>query len=126
MRDHLKASLFVKSQLRSYLQSYPCPSNIKLPMDFLIGIPFVVQNVTSLLLAFEYTGKMLHAFARVQHSIIKVKPLTGDFDFSYVTGASCIFPCVLLHILRAVNFICHTYSSLLWITGVSICFFHFT
>lgn len=115
--------MFIMSQVRSHLQSYPCPTNMNFLWNFgfLVGISFVVQIVTGLLLASRYTSEMSHAFASVQH-IIREVSFGWEFRFLHATGASCVFLCLFLHILRALVFSSYTYLSLTWITGLIIYF----
>ena len=115
--------MFIMSQVRSHIQSYPCPTNMNFLWNFgfLLGISFVVQIVTGLLLASRYTSEMSHAFASVQH-IIREVSFGWEFRFLHATGASCVFLCLFLHILRALVISSYTYLSLTWITGLIIYF----
>nr|AMD11864.1 cytochrome b [Choleoeimeria sp. JRB-2016] len=111
------------SQVRSHLQSYPCPTNINFLWNFgfLLAISFVVQIVTGLLLASRYTSEITQAFASVQH-IIREVSFGWEFRFLHATGASCVFFCLYLHILRALVFSSYTYLCLTWISGLVIYF----
>lgn len=123
MPGQLNSFMFIISQVRSHLQSYPCPTNMNFLWNFgfLVGISFVVQIVTGLLLASRYTSEMSHAFASVQH-IIREVSFGWEFRFLHSTGASCVFLCLFIHILRALVCSSYTYLSLTWITGLIIYF----
>ena len=88
---------------------------------FLLGISFVVQIVTGLLLASRYTSDMSNAFSSVQH-IIREVSFGWEFRFLHATGASCVFLCLFLHILRALAMSSYVYLSLTWTTGLIIYF----
>ena len=82
MPGQLNSFMFIMSQVRSHLQSYPCPTNMNFLWNFgfLAGISFVVQIVTGLLLASRYTSEMSHAFASVRH-ILKEVSFGWEFRF---------------------------------------------
>nr|AOX48585.1 cytochrome b [Eimeria sp.]AOX48588.1 cytochrome b [Eimeria sp.] len=109
--------------VRSHLQSYPCPSNLNFLWNFgfLLAISFVIQLITGLLLATRYTSEMSHAFASVQH-IMREVSFGWEFRFLHATGASCVFLCLFMHILRALYISSYTYHSRGWITGLIIYF----
>ena len=88
---------------------------------FFLGISFVVQIVTGLLLASRYTSDMSNAFSSVQH-IIREVSFGWEFRFLHATGASCVFLCLFLHILRALAMSSYVYLSLTWTTGLIIYF----
>ena len=115
--------MFIMSQVRSHIQSYPCPTNVNFLWNFgfLLGISFVVQIVTGLLLASRYTSDMSNAFSSVQH-IIREVSFGWEFRFLHATGASCVFLCLFLHILRALAMSSYVYLSLTWTTGLIIYF----
>ena len=115
--------MFFISQVRSHLQSYPCPTNINFLWNFgfLLGITFVLQILTGLLLASRYTSEMSHAFSSVQH-ILREVSFGWEFRFLHATGASLVFVCLFLHILRALVTSSYMYLSLTWISGLIIYF----
>lgn len=84
-----------------------------------MGISFVIQIVTGLLLASRYTSDISHAFESVQYITREVN-YGWQFRLLHIIGASCVFLCIFLHILRALVFSSYTYLSMTWITGLVI------
>lgn len=123
MPGQLNSFALLIALVRSHLQSYPCPTNINFLWNFgfLTGISFFVQIITGLLLATRYTSEISHAFASVQH-IMREVSFGWEFRLLHATGASCVFLCIFLHILRALVFSSYTYLNLTWITGLMIYF----
>ena len=115
--------MFLIAQARSHLQSYPCPTNINFLWNFgfLVGVAYMVQIVTGLLLASRYTSDMDHAFASIHH-IVREVSFGWEFRFLHATGASCVFLFIFMHILRAIVFSSYTYLSLTWLSGLVIYF----
>lgn len=116
------SSFLIVSQAKSHLQYYPCPLNINFLWNFgfLIGIAFIIQIVTGILLASRYTADSDLAFYSVQHI---VREVNCGFLFRYLhsTGASLVFICFFLHILRALNG-SFVYLPITWISGLLIFF----
>lgn len=111
------------SQVKSHLQSYPCPTNINFLWNFgfLVGICFVTQILSGLILACRYTSEVSNAFTSVQHIIREIN-YGWQFRFMHSTGASFVFICLFLHILRALVFSSYIYLGFTWISGLIIYF----
>lgn len=111
-------------QVRSHLQSYPCPLNINALWNFgfLLGISFVLQIITGLLLASRYASDTTHAFESVQ-LITKEVYYGWEFRLLHIIGASLIFLCIFIHILRAFVFASYIYLCMTWLTGLVIYLF---
>ena len=112
---------FILTQVKSHLQTYPCPTNINFLWNFgfLAGVTFFLQIFTGLLLASRYTAELSHAFLSVQH-IVREVVFGWQFRFFHATGASLVFVCLFMHMMRALVFNSFVYLPQTWLTGIAI------
>nr|YP_010213998.1 cytochrome b [Klossia helicina]UBN07448.1 cytochrome b [Klossia helicina] len=111
------------NQVKAHLQTYPCPLNINFLWNFgfLIAITFLVQIVTGVLLASNYTPDITLAFYSVQY-IIREVGSGWYFRYLHSTGASFVFALTYLHILRALAGGSCFYLPVTWTSGLVLFF----
>ena len=111
------------SLAKAHLKLYPCPTNLNFLWNFgfLLAVTYILQIFTGLILASRYTSDISHAFASVQH-ILREVSFGWEFRFLHATGASCVFFCTFIHILRSLHIRSYAYHSLAWNSGLCIYF----
>ncbi|KAF8818755.1 cytochrome b [Cardiosporidium cionae] len=106
--------------IRSHLQSYPCPVNLNLmwTFGFLIGMTFVIQILTGLIVAIHYTADISTAAYSVQHL---AREFTNGWFYRnmHAIGSSFVFALMYLHMIRSL-FYGSSVVSLTWISGIVI------
>nr|WPT27025.1 cytochrome b [Haemoproteus sp. LD-2023a] len=111
---------YIINLVKSHLIVYPCPQNINSLWNygFILGIIFVIQIITGVLLATRYSPEMDYAYYSVQHIL---RELWNGWFYRYMhaTGASFVFIITYLHILRGLNY-SYIYLPLSWISGLVI------
>lgn len=98
---------------------YPTPSNLSYSWSFgsLVGLFFVLQIITGVLLAMQYTPHIEWAFASVEHIMTDVKG-GAFFRYFHANGASAIFILLYLHIARNLYYQSYLTRKVLWHSGV--------
>ena len=117
LKKHPVLSLF-----NTYLVDSPLPSNINYLWSFgsILGICFVVQLVTGILLAMHYTPHVDLAFLSVEH-IMRDVNYGWLLRYMHANGASMFFMMVYIHIARGLYYGSYTHPrELLWSVGVFI------
>jgi len=112
----------ISSQVRSHLQFYPCPININFfwNFGFLVGIAFVVQIVTGIVLALRYTSA--NSFESVIHIMREVQ-FGWLFRLIHASGASFVFIFLYLHMGRGLfGSSSASYLPMAWISGIILYF----
>src|SRR5205823_5559828 len=116
MNIHQKKGSFIVA--KAHLMSYSCPLNINFLWNFgfLISITFIIQIITGVILACNYTPDIQFAYYSVQHIVREV--CSGWFFRNiHATGASFVFIFSYLHILRALGGSCY-YLPVSWFSGL--------
>jgi len=100
----------------------PTPLNISFMWNFgsLLGLCLIIQIISGLFLAIQYTPNVLNAFYRIIY--IRRDVNWGWFlRILHSNGASMFFICLYIHIGRGLYYISYNFL-LTWITGVVILF----
>jgi len=100
----------------------PTPLNISFIWNFgsLLGLCLIIQIISGLFLAMQYTPNVLNAFYRIIY-------ISRDVNWGWFlrilhsNGASIFFICLYIHIGRGLYYISYNFL-LTWITGVIILF----
>jgi len=100
----------------------PTPLNISFIWNFgsLLGLCLIIQIISGLFLAIQYTPNVLNAFYRIIY-------ISRDVNWGWFlrilhsNGASIFFICLYIHIGRGLYYISYNFL-LTWITGVIILF----
>lgn len=112
----------VLALVNTYLVDSPLPSNINYLWSFgsILGICFVVQLVTGIMLAMHYTPHVDLAFLSVEH-IMRDVNYGWLLRYMHANGASMFFMMVYIHIARGLYYGSYTHPrELLWSVGVFI------
>jgi ubiquinol-cytochrome c reductase cytochrome b subunit len=112
----------VLSILNTFLVDSPLPTNINYLWSFgsILGLCFVVQLVTGILLAMHYTPHVDLAFISVEH-IMRDVNYGWLLRYVHANGASMFFMMVYIHIARGLYYGSYTHPrELLWSVGVII------
>lgn len=102
------------------LVEIPAPTNISIWWNFgsLLGLCLIIQIVTGIFLAFQYSNHIEYAFSRVVH-------ISQDISYGWLVrnlhanGASFFFLCLYLHLGRNIYYRSYFYFHT-WIIGVSL------
>lgn len=117
LKKHPVLSLF-----NTYLVDSPLPSNINYLWSFgsILGICFLIQLVTGIMLAMHYTPHVDLAFISVEH-IMRDVNYGWLLRYMHANGASMFFMMVYIHIARGLYYGSYTHPrELLWSVGVFI------
>lgn len=111
----------VLQALNSHFTFYPTPINLnyKWSMGSQVGLFFVLQIITGILLAMHYTPHVEHAFASVDHIMVDVQ-YGYIFRYGHANGASMIFVLLYIHIARALYYQSYITKPWLWISGLIV------
>merc|ERR1712037_97621 len=92
--------LYFVLQMKSHLQSYPCPLQINFfwNMGFLLGVAIMLQIVTGIFLGLHYTSDLNSAYYQI------------------------VFLFLFLHLGRAMFYGSYFYSSSSWFSGILLLF----
>ena len=93
--------MFILSLSRSHLQFYSCPYNINnlWNMGFLLFLVVLVQIITGILLALQYTSDINHSYYSVQYLVREVY-YGWCLHYMHSSGASFVFGLLTFHIGR--------------------------
>lgn len=106
--------------IKSRLITLPTPSNISRWWNFgsLLGICLIIQLLSGLFLAIHYSSDIRMAFRRVINIHYNIN-YGWLIKILHINGASLIFICLYLHIIRGIYYNSFFYS-LTWNSGIII------
>lgn len=112
--------MLVLKQFKLFLTDLPSPVNLNRMYNFgsMLGLVYVVQMVTGLLLSLFYFVDLSGGYESV---VLIIKDLSYGWEVRFIHsfGASVIFICVYLHILRGCLY-SGVKMQVVWLTGVFI------
>merc|ERR1712226_1329609 len=116
--------LYFVLQMKSHLQSYPCPLQINFfwNLGFLLGVAIVLQIVTGILLALHYTSDLNSAYFSIFFLIREVF-YGWCLRYFHSSGASFVFLFLFLHLGRAMFYGSYFYNPNSWFSGILLLFF---
>merc|ERR1712037_211822 len=114
--------LYFVLQMKSHLQSYPCPLQINFfwNMGFLLGVAIMLQIVTGIFLALHYTSDLNSAYFSLFFLIREVY-YGWCLRYFHSSGASLVF--LFLFLGRAIFYGSYFYFVNTWFSGILLFFF---
>ena len=116
--------LYFVLQMKSHLQSYPCPLQINSfwNMGFLLGITIILQIITGIFLGLHYTSDLNSAYSSVFFFIREIN-YGWCLRYLHSSGASFVFHFLFLHFGRAISYGSYFYNPNIWFSGILHFFF---
>merc|ERR1712037_73638 len=110
--------LYFVLQMKSHLQSYPCPLQINFfwNMGFLLGVAIMLQIVAGIFLALHYTSDLNSAYFSLFFLIREVY-YGWSLRYFHSSGASFVFLFLFLHLGRAMFYGSYFYFVNTWFSG---------
>merc|ERR1712110_986307 len=111
-------------QMKSHLQSYPCPLQINFfwNMGFLLGITIILQIITGIFLGLHYTSDLNSAYSSLFFFIREIY-YGWCLRYLHSSGASFVFLFLFLHLGRAISYGSYFYNPNTWFSGILLFFF---
>merc|ERR1712057_75962 len=108
-------------QMKSHLQSYPCPLQINFfwNMGFLLGVAIMLQIITGIFLALHYTSDLTLGSAYFSVLFLIREVYYGwCLRYFHSSGASFVFLFLFLHIGRGKFYGSYFYNTNTWFSGI--------
>merc|ERR1712227_868312 len=116
--------LYFVLQMKSHLQSYPCPLQINSfwNLGFLLGITIILQIITGIFLGLHYSSDLNSAYSSL---FFLIREIFYGWCLRYLhsSGASFVFLFLFLHLGRAISYGSYFYNPNTWFSGILLLFF---
>merc|ERR1712151_451788 len=111
--------LYFVLQMKSHLQSYPCPLQINYfwNLGFLLGVAIILQIITGIFLALHYTSDLNSAYFSLFFLIREVY-YGWCLRYFHSSTASFVFFFLFLHVVRAMFYGSYFYNPKTWFSGI--------
>nr|YP_010561813.1 cytochrome b [Ammothea calmani]UYX57761.1 cytochrome b [Ammothea calmani] len=112
----------ILKNINNMIIDLPCPSNINMMWSFgsMLGLLFMIQIITGLLLSMHYCPEVSMAFTSLSH-IMRDMNLGWLIRSSHANGASMFFLIMYMHIARGMFFNSFILKEV-WFSGIIIFF----
>ena len=103
----------------NHIKDYPTPKNLNFFWSFgsLLGLCLVIQIISGIFLAMQYTANVDYAFESVEH-IMRDVNYGWLLRYTHSNGASMLFGLLYLHMFRGLYYGSYVHNTLLWCSGI--------